>query len=65
MAPHNRITKVGGMTEIRPGIARRVRAHFSFIVPIHNAGRCIDRKLADPSRPAPHAPSLGCGAVDS
>ena len=51
------------MTEIRPGIARRVRTRLFFIVPKADAGRCIDRKLADPSRLTPHAPSLGRGPV--
>ena len=48
MASHHRKTKGGGMTEIRPGSTRRVRTRLFFIVPNDNAGRCIDRKLADP-----------------
>jgi hypothetical protein len=53
------------MTEIRPGISRRVRTRLFFIVPNDNAGRCIDQNLADPSRLTPHAPSRGCGLVVS
>jgi hypothetical protein len=65
VAPNNRKIKGDGMTEIRPGISRRVRARLFFIALDDNADPCINRKLADLPRLTPHAPSLSCGPVVS